>query len=375
MSVRLASEQAQAGHEVYVCGNYNSDRESEVLKFYSRMPGFQQLTLVNAGTTHLGEHLFPRSGWASVSRLITSGAVVHLHGVWDPLLFLASWLARRCGATYVISPHSMLYPSQMNRYAWCKKILMICGLRRMLREAGFVHAINEEEVIFLHNMDSTFRIRLILNTFPETISGPTDPSEFRRKHPKVGNRRYILFLGRLHSQKGLVYLGRAFTRIARHIPDVDLVVAGPDGGEKVRFASIIATAGLADRVYIPGPLYGTEKMAAMCGAECYCQPSLHEGSSMALLEALACGCPVVITEGCCFPEMKKAGVGLVVPLDESAIAEAVEHVLVEPDLRRAMSTAAKQMMASRPGWTEIANQMVAAYGDCLNQLLVKAEKA
>ena len=96
---------------------------------------------------------------------------------------------------------------------------------------------------------------------------------------------------------------------------------------------------------------------------------------MALLEALACGCPVVITEGCCFPEMKKAGVGLVVPLDESAIAEAVEHVLVEPDLRRAMSTAAKQMMASRPGWTEIANQMVAAYGDCLNQLLVKAEKA
>lgn len=369
MSVRLASEQAKAGHEVYIVGNFLPQRESEVLKVYSGMPGFDRLRLVNSGVTQLSEHLFPRIGFGHLLRLITRGAIVHLHGMWDPLLFLAFVIARRRGAAYVISPHSMLYPSQMRRYALVKKLLMKLGLRRMLRLAGFVHAINRAEELFLAEMDGSLKIRQIPNAIPEAIALSVDPSLFRLKHARVGNCRYILFLGRLHHQKGLLALGRAFVRIASHMPDVSLVVAGPDGGEKGAMEAMIKTAGLSSRVYFPGPLYGAEKISALRGADCYCQPSVHEGASMALLEALACGCPMVITEGCCFPEVEESEAGLIVPFSPQAIAQALEEVLRSQDLRNKMSSSGRQLMASRPDWPEIAARMVVAYNDCLKTSL------
>lgn len=80
-------------------------------------------------------------------------------------------------------------------------------------------------------------------------------------------------------------------------------------------------------MHLVGPIYGRDKYAALVDATCFCLSSRQEGFSMAILEAMACGIPVVISENCHFPEVAQARAGLVVPLNADAVAEALLLVL------------------------------------------------
>ena len=84
---------------------------------------------------------------------------------------------------------------------------------------------------------------------------PLPPAgEFRSKHPALVDRPFVLFLSRLHYKKGLDYLANAFAVCAAEIPELQLVVAGPDGGAKDEFVSIINSRGLQDRTFLVGAM-------------------------------------------------------------------------------------------------------------------------
>ena len=168
----------------------------------------------------------------------------------------------------------------------------------------------------------------------EEFEPPPDPAIFRRQLPALGDRPYILFLSRLHYKKGLDFLADAFRIVAATRADVQLVVAGPDDGAQTEFERRIAGAGLSDRVHVPGPIYGPEKLSAVAGAACFVLPSRQEGFSVAILEALACGTPAVVSEECHFPEVAEVEAGEVVPLDAVAVAAALNRVLADPGCDR-----------------------------------------
>jgi glycosyltransferase involved in cell wall biosynthesis len=256
----------------------------------------------------------------------------------------------------------MLDPWCLSQKKWKKRLALVLGFRRMLNRAAGLHVLNADERDLLTPLGLTTPCEVIPNgIFLTEFDPPPDPRLFRDRRPGPGERPFVLFLSRLHYKKGLDLLAEAFAKIAPRHPDVDLVVAGPDGGAEADFRERVAAAGLNSRVWLTGPLYGPEKLSALAAARVFCLPSRQEGFSMAILEALACRLPVVITKDCHFPEVADVGAGRVTPLSADAVADALNGLLSDPAERESASQAGRALVEGRFTWPRIAEQTVRWY--------------
>lgn len=139
----------------------------------------------------------------------------------------------------------------------------------------------------------------------------------------------VLAAGRLTRQKNFPLLIRAFRRVRSRRP-VRLVILGA-GPERTRLERLVASLGLQDAVSLPG--WTGDPLACMARADLFVMSSRWEGLPLALIEALACGCPVVSTDCRHGPaEILDGGAfgRLVPPEDEAALAEAMERTLDAP---------------------------------------------
>ncbi len=146
-------------------------------------------------------------------------------------------------------------------------------------------------------------------------------------------RPYILFLGGISPLKNIGNLLRAFALVgATH--NVDLVLAGFKRWSFERELAPIRELGLEERVKYVGYVADEDLAALYSGAECLALPSWYEGFGIPILEAMACGCPVVTSSGRhAAPEVAGGAALLVDPADPGAIAAGLSQVLDDPKLR------------------------------------------
>lgn len=139
----------------------------------------------------------------------------------------------------------------------------------------------------------------------------------------------LLFLGRINRLKGLDLL---IDSVQALLGDgTSLAVVGRDDGQlaeiESRYAALIADG----RVRLAGPLYGDDRFAAYIDADVFCLTPPHwEETSVAALEAAACGTAVVVSEQADLPGLAAAGGGFVVPLNSTDISDAVRASLADP---------------------------------------------
>jgi glycosyltransferase involved in cell wall biosynthesis len=222
--------------------------------------------------------------------------------------------------------------------------------------------LNEDEARIVDALGLKSLAMIIPNgIFVEEIEPLPAAGMFTLRHPRLKGRQFILFMARLHEKKGLDYLAKSFALLARSRPSVDLVIVGPDEGARAGFEQAIASAGLTDRVHIIGALYGVDRIAALVDAACFCLPSRQEGFSIAILEALACGTPTIISEACFFPDVGHMGAGEIVPLEPPLIAAALARVLSDPDRARQMSDAGRRLVRSTYTWPMVAERSIQVY--------------
>jgi glycosyltransferase involved in cell wall biosynthesis len=145
---------------------------------------------------------------------------------------------------------------------------------------------------------------------------------------------YIAFVGTLEPRKDVPTLIRAFDRIAATRPDLTLVVAGARGWGGDAIDAALASATHGHRVRMTGYLPEGDLPALLRGAAAVAYPSWEEGFGLPVLEALACGAPVVTTSGTVMEEVAGGAAFLAPPGDDVRLAGALEGALDGDQERR-----------------------------------------
>ncbi len=141
------------------------------------------------------------------------------------------------------------------------------------------------------------------------------------------DRSLVAFVGTLEPRKGLTTLVAAFDRVAAARPDVVLVLAGQPGWGMADTERALAEARFGGRIIRTGYLPDEAVPALLRQAAVAVYPALEEGFGLPALEALACGAPLVTTEGTAMAEFAAGAALLVPPGDASALADAVDSAL------------------------------------------------
>lgn len=287
--------------------------------------------------------------------------VAHLHGIWPPVTLLAGQTCHRLGVPYVLAPHGSLHAAALAEKPWRKRLgFAALGYAALCRHAAALHLLNADEGRIPPRVPVPARREVIPNgVFPADFERPTPTLDAAL--PALDGAPYVLFLGRLHPGKGCDLLGEAFGRIAARFTDHHLVAIGPDQGGAAALREAAGRHGYRERLHLPGPRFGPAKHAALRHAAVFCLPSRHEGHSVATLEAMGHGRPVVVSAACHVPEVETVGAGRVVALDAAPLAEALATVLEDPAAADAMGARGRAHVLENHPWPVIAARTIELY--------------
>jgi glycosyltransferase involved in cell wall biosynthesis len=178
---------------------------------------------------------------------------------------------------------------------------------------------------------------------------------------------FVLALGTVEPRKDLVGLIHAFERLAADLPEVRLVVAGPDGWGADALAETIAASSARTRIVRVGWVDADQRAALLSGAAVLAYPSRYEGFGLPPLEAMAVGTPVVATDVPAVAETCGDAVVLVPTGDPEALADALRRVVVDEDAVAQRLRTAGPAHAAGFTWERTVAGMVALYDEAAAQ--------
>lgn len=270
--------------------------------------------------------LVPRTGfagiaapglWRAMHQHATEFDVVHVHAARDLVTLPAARIAQFHGVPTVLQTHGMIDETD-NPLA----IPLDAALTRpALRSAQTVTYLTPTE------RDSLTAVSGDRARLAELRNGVPSASD------SVGDSAVpdVLFLARLAPRKNPVTFVQAASRLAGEFPTARFSIVGPDEGEGARVRRAIDESGYSNRIAWEGALSPEETGARMKRATIYVLPAVDEPYPMAVLEAMAAGLPVIVTDSCGLaPVVQRANAGLVVAPGTEELIEALRALLTDP---------------------------------------------
>jgi glycosyltransferase involved in cell wall biosynthesis len=284
-------------------------------------------------------------------------AIVHVHAASHASFVrksLVLLLGRLAGAHTIFHLHG----GGFRRFAQDEAgPLLRRWIRHTLEASSRVIALSGAWAGFVREFAPRAQVDVVPNAVPLPALDAAKPAP----QPEAGR---ILFLGRVTPGKGVGELLEAAAALAPQHPQLRLVLAGEGSTEDIGWARRRASElGIANRVEWPGWLDGAARDAELARAWLFCLPSHAEGLPMAMLEAMAAGCPVVASRVGGIPEALRDGVdGLLVDAhDAPALARTLGRVLMAPALRRRLAQAGRQRIELKYSTDIVCGRLAAIY--------------
>jgi glycosyltransferase involved in cell wall biosynthesis len=258
--------------------------------------------------------------------------IVHIHSWWNLVAMLSALLCLLRRKRFVLSPRGMLSPYTLGSFS---KRIFHRWLGRWVVGYGVLHATTEQEAEECLKIVPGWKYFIAPNIIPlpplhqvraaDLHQGPKDPPP-RPKGPST-----LLFLSRIDPKKGLELLFQALAQT-----NYPLLIAG--SGDPAYIASLVALAerlGIAGRIEWLGWVEGEEKFRLLAGAELLVLTSHNENFANVVIESLAVGTPVLLSEQVGLSRYVQAkDLGWVTPLDAGAIAAALKSAIADEAKRQ-----------------------------------------
>ncbi len=361
----LAGAQAAQGHAVTVLTTDVGDGGRRLPDGEEMLDGVRVLRCRNALPALRRLNLSSPPGLGNALRMMLPQVdILHLHEFRTVENLWALALSRRGNLPVVLSPHGTLGYGAGRR--WIKRGWDLLPGRWSARRIDHVVALTMDEATEVHAIWQKLGCRLPAGAV-SVIPNGVDPAAFatlpprgtfRRRYGLAADTPLILFMGRLHIRKGAHYLVQALA----HLPGVWLAVVGPDEGQGAALRALASQCDVAERVVFTGLLTGTDKLAALADATLLALPAVGEGLPVVVLEAMAAGLPVAISDGCHLPEVIQAGAGVrLASLEAGAIAAAIAPLLADSARQEAMGRVGRALITERFTWDRVAGEMAALY--------------
>lgn len=358
---QLSKELARKGHQVTI---YTSDcRLSE-----EWVRSAQQLRI----------KLLPFSTWLNWAKFqVTPGIVekakegvkyfdvIHMHNYRTFQNMVVAHYARKYGIPYVLQAHGSATTFFQKR--WLKRTFDAIWGYGILKHASKVIAVTQIETEQYKSLGiSENKIEIVRSgiDLPEFDNLP-ERGEFRKRYGLDSKQKIILYLGRIHKIKGLALLAKAFTGLSKKLDDAKLVIVGPDNGYLTSLKKLVIDLEISDKVLFTGPLYEREKLRAYVDADVCVLPSSYEIFGITVLEAMACGTPVVVTDRCGIADAIDGQAGLVVPYHEEQLQYALLYMLNDDKIRLQFGEKGKLLVREKFNLDKIAEQVEGIYRDIL----------
>ena len=330
--------------------------------------------VIRDGVTHVFHDVWTIGGrWAlapsmmrTLRKTVGTYDLVHIHWLYNFPSLAAAWAAVAAGVPFVVQPRGSLDPHMFRKNRLLKRLYLATVCRPLLTRAAAVVFTAERERA-LASYKGTRPEWIVPNGLDMSMFERLPPSgTFRAAFPVIDGA-FLLFLGRLSRQKGLDLLLGAFQRIARARSDLWLVLAGPDHQDyEVHVRALARQVGIEHRVLFTGLLQGELKLAALVDADLFVLPSYAENFGTAIIEALACGLPVLISDQVnIYPELSAAGVATVVTCSVDSVADGIESALADTGARQRIRTLGPAFVRAHYTWDAIIPTLVERYTEVI----------
>jgi glycosyltransferase involved in cell wall biosynthesis len=295
------------------------------------------------------EPIGSREFTATLRQVIRRFDALHIHGLWNRVVWAAAREARRAAVPYVLSPRGMLETAALAHRPWRKRLAYAAIERHTVEGAAVCHATSAREAATLRKINPAASVVLIPN-------GVDTPAAVR---PAPALPPVFVFIGRLHAIKRLDVLLDAFARLVAVRPEARLIVAGPD--EQRLRASLESRHALGDRVTWMGEVDVEQRDAILAQARALVLCSDSESFGLAVVEAMAAARAVIVARTCGWDDLESRGAGVLVDQNPEAIADAMQRLLDAPLAAATMGVNGRRWVEEAFTWDAVAGRFIEAY--------------
>lgn len=348
----LAAAQAALGAQVtLIAGNSSEEAKSFLLNGVRVLHG----RCLPTGFSIPGPRLAQ-----TLSDEIAHHDIVHLHSVWNGIISLAAYQARRQRRRYVMCPRGMLDAYNLQDRPFRKRLWSGLIDRPNLAEAAGWHFLDQAEAANCVRPHSVSPAEIMIapnGVEAERIERSLTDGPLQDERHEIR----LVFLGRLHPIKGLELQIDAVAQLAKRGRRVRLTLVGPDDGAGRELKTRARRLSVEKMVEFAGPVYGDERYALLRGANAVLLTSHYECNSVTAAETMAAGGLLVATTACNLDRAAANDAVVLVPRDPVRLADEVIARIENPDLDREVRSNARRYAREALSWPSIARDSLSFY--------------